>query len=165
MKRIIKGSNYNRNNIIKMDKLTDAELETVKRFYELYMDQIPDNKEDILAFIDSLSPYDKEKHFNDDELEKTVSEIVDSYFKIKGRTIYPFGGKTNSFVITDGAIDKRKYELIEWIKKARNEERCNGHIYRHYDGGACATSDEMHSFYCYVFNHYYESIGTTWEYT
>ncbi|ARF09624.1 hypothetical protein Indivirus_2_3 [Indivirus ILV1] len=74
-----------------MEKLTDAELETVKRFYEIYMDQIPDNKEDIPAFIESLSSYDKEKHFNDEELEATVSEIVDSYFKIKGRTIDPFG--------------------------------------------------------------------------
>ena len=147
-----------------MDKLTDAELEIVRKFYELYMDQIPDNKEDIPAFIDSLSSYDKEKHFNNEELEATVSEIVDSYFKRKGRTIDPFGRGVNCFVISDEAIHKRKHSMILWITETRDEERCTGHVYRHYDGGACAVSNEMHNFYCYVFNHYYESIGTTWEY-
>lgn len=148
-----------------MDKLTDAELEIVKMFYEIYMDHIPDNKDDVPAFIDSLSSYDKERHFNDEELEKTVSEIVDQYFKEKGRIVDPFGrGDKNCFIITDESINKRKHSMILLITEARDEERREGHVYRHYDGGACAVSDELHRFYCYVFDRYYDSIGTTWVY-
>jgi hypothetical protein len=147
-----------------MEKLTEEELETVKKFYRLYLDDIPENKNDVCEFVDSLSSYDKEKHYNDEELESTVSEIVDKYFKKNGMLVRPFGRDESSFTITNEGIEKRKKEVSDWIKSARDKERCNGHTYRHYDGGACCCSEELHSFYWYVFDRYYESIGASWEY-
>jgi hypothetical protein len=46
----------------------------------------------------------------------------------------------------------------------RDKERCEGHAYFHYDGGACAISDELHDFYCCILNAYYKSIGASWIY-
>jgi hypothetical protein len=145
-----------------MERLTEEEIETIRKFYRMYGNVI--SEINLEEFLDSLTSYNKEKHYNDEELEKTVTEIVYKYFEERGRTVYPFGPNQGSFVITVEDIDGRKNKMIEWIKSARDNERCQGHVYRHYDGGACATSDELHSFYCYVFNHYYDSIGTTWEY-
>jgi hypothetical protein len=147
-----------------MEKLPREELEIIRKFYKIYMDNLPDNKEAIWEFLDTIDAYDKEKHYDDEELEKTVSQIVDQYFKEKGKVLYPFGRNEDSFTITDEGIEKRKNKIIEWIKDIRDRERCEGHVYWHYDGGACAVSDELHNFYCYVFDRYYESIGTTWSY-
>jgi hypothetical protein len=132
--------------------MNQDELKIVYKFYEQFINHIPDNKHDIWTFLESLSTYNKEKHYNDKDLEQTVSEIVDKYFQEKESL------KDN--------INKRKEEMIEWIKNARDNEICHGFppIYHHYDGGACSCSNELHFFYCHVFNHYYESIGTDWEY-
>lgn len=147
-----------------MDKVSHKELEIVKKFFHLYLDQIPENKEDIFDFLNSLSTYDQKKHFDDDLLAETVSRIVDQYFQEKGKTIYAFGPERNSFVITDERIEERKTHMIKWIKEARDNERCDRKEYWHHGGGPCAIGQELPEFYRYVFDRYYASIGTTWEY-
>jgi len=148
-----------------MDRITYDELEIVKKYYRIYLDQIPENKEEIWYFLDSIQTHDKEKHFNDEELELTVSEIVDQYFKNKGRVVYPYGKEGESFTITDEGIEKRKSHVVEEIKDTRDRDRRNGNAFRHYDGGACAVTEEYHGFFCYVYDHYYDSIGASWKYS
>lgn len=147
-----------------MESLTEEEISIVRKFYRLYFDAIPKNKEDIWEFLDDLSSYDQEKHYNDEELEKTVSEIVDQYFNENGKIIKPYHYYTEGFVVDDNFIQERKDKTIKEIKCTRNRYRRkqDSPVFYHYIG-ADSCSDELGNFYYYVFNHYYDSIGASWQ--
>lgn len=148
--------------------LTYQELLAVKKFFDEYMYQLPSLYQ-IPDFVDSLiakTSYNKDKHYNNEKLERRVSKIVDMYFKEHGTTVYPFGvhRKDGCFVITPESIRGRKDTIVDELKEARDNGRHTDFIYHHYDGGACATTEEFSSFYWYVFDRYYQSIGTKWKY-
>jgi len=145
-----------------MSDISEEELEIVRKYYRLYLDRIPDNKMDIPDFLDSLSTYvqNKDRHFDDELVKDDISTIVDQYFVENGKEIRSFGFSSNSWTITDEEIQKRKDRMIHNIKWAR--DRYNGPIYFHYVG-ADSSSEELCRFYYYVYNKYYESIGTSWE--
>lgn len=143
-----------------MESLSESELEIVRKYYRLYSDLIPEDEADISDFLDTISTYQqsKERHNDDEMLKDDVSQIVDQYFSEYGKVLCPFGG-VGTFVIEDDQIEERRQRMINWIKNARDKQ--TGPMYYHYVG-ADSSSDELCKFYYYVFNKYYEIIGTTW---
>jgi len=144
-----------------MNILTEQDLEIVKKYYQLYIDDIPEDKNNIWDFLETLSAYNYTKHHNDTKLEKKVSQIVDQYFVEKDRIIAPYYNYGESYEITDEQIKERKDKIISCIKVARDKNRCRWHTYQHYIG-ADAYSDELCNFYYYVYDNYYKSIGALW---
>lgn len=140
-----------------MEDLTISEIEIVRKFYKLHMDDVPEDKQGITEFLDSLeiSTHFKSNHYDNDMVDQEVNELVDKYF-----TSPFFSCSESSFDIADNDIEDRKNRMILWIISARDTQP--GTVYRHYVG-ADSSSDELCRFYYYVFDNYYRSIGTTWR--
>ena len=129
------------------DRLTEKELDIVRKYYQLHGNDIPEDQEQIPAFLDSLSAYQREDHYDDEKLTTTVSKLVDHYYDYRRKTI------------SDEKIAERKTYVIDWIKGARDRQRRPP--FSHYIG-ADAFDESVADFYREVFSNYYESIGCDW---
>ena len=149
-----------------LSEFSEDDFKLIKRFYDSLMmnESCRQEAENLI----SQTTYKKDKHYDDENMAKVVTRIVEQYFKEKGRTVYPYGRdslRMAAFQISEEAIQKRTRKVIKEIKRAR--DNCchdDNFVYSHYDGGACVVTEEYSRFLGYVYDRYYERIGASWRY-
>ena len=117
------------------------------------------NTHNLHAFLDTLklTKYDSKRHNNDEQMKDDINCIVDKYLIDNAKEI-------DEYKITDNIIQKRKDRVYNYIKHARdNMHHAKNNCCNHYIGGACEINDELHHFYKYVYDEYYELVGCSWE--
>lgn len=130
-----------------MNRLSEKEIDIVRKYYQVHSNDIPPNRNLIPAFLDSLSSYRRADHYDNQKLVTTVSLLVDRYYDFRHKTI------------SDEEIAKRKVEMINWIKAARDNQRRPP--FSHYIS-ADLLDQSLSDFYFDIFNNYYERIGCAW---